>query len=167
MSLTSEIQEALNQQINLEFAAGYTYLAMASYFEDRSLNGFGHWMRLQYQEENGHAMKFYNFVQDRGGRVVLDTISKPIQDFASPLDAFEKSLEHEQKVTACINGIYALALEKKDYATVAFLKWFVDEQVEEEKNATDMIDRLKLAGDNPNALLILDSQAGARTAEGE
>jgi ferritin len=167
MSLTSDIQEALNNQINMEFASAYTYLSIAAYFEGRSLNGFGHWMRLQYEEENAHAMKFYNFVQDRGGRVVLEAIGQPTADFASPLDAFEQSLAHERKVTASINEIYGLALQKKDYATVAFLKWFVDEQVEEEKNASEMVDRLKLAGDNPNALLLLDSQAGARSPEAE
>lgn len=167
MSLTSEIQAELNKQINLEFASAYTYLSMVAYFEHRSLNGFGHWMRLQYQEENDHAMKLYDFVQDRGGRVVLEAIEKPVQDFTSPLDAFEQSLAHERKVSASIHDIYGLAHDKKDYATVAFLKWFVDEQVEEEKNAAEMVDRLKLAGENPNALLLLDSQAGARSPEEE
>lgn len=165
MSLTPEIQQALNQQINLELASAYAYLSMTAYFEDRSLNGFGHWMRLQHQEEHGHAMKIYDFIQDRGGRVVLEAIGKPPEDFSSPLDAFEHSLAHERKVTASINDIYGLAHETKDYATVAFLKWFIDEQVEEEKNASEMVDRLKLAGDNPNALLLLDSQAAARAAE--
>lgn len=167
MSLTPELQQALNQQINLELASAYTYLSMTAYFENRSLNGFGHWMRLQHQEEHGHAMKIYDFIQDRGGKIVLEAIAKPPADFKTPLDAFEQSLAHEVKVTASINSIYGFAHEMKDYATVAFLKWFIDEQVEEEKNASEMVNRLKLAGDNPNALLLLDSQAGARSAEAE
>jgi ferritin len=129
------------------------------------LSGFAHWMRLQQAEENGHAMKFFQYIQDRGGRVVLEAIAKPSSDFSSPLDAFEQSLAHEKKVTASIHNLYELALANRDYATVSLLKWFVDEQVEEEKNASEMVDRITMAGDNSNALLLLDSQAGQRGPE--
>lgn len=165
MSLTSEIEKALNEQINLELLSAYTYLSMVAYFESQAMSGFAHWMRLQHAEENAHAMKFFEYIQDRGGRVVLDAIAKPGHEFANPLDAFEQSLAHEKKVTASIHKIYELALSQKDYATVSLLKWFVDEQVEEEKSASDMVDRLKLAGDNSNAILLLDSQAAGRTPE--
>jgi ferritin len=162
MSFPSDIQQALNEQINLELVSAYAYLSAVAYFESRSLSGFAHWMRLQHEEENGHAMKFFQYIQDRGGRVVLEAIAKPNSDFSSPLDAFEKSLAHERKVTASIHNLYELALANRDYATVSLLKWFVDEQVEEEKNASEMVDRLTLAGDNSNALLLLDRQAGQR-----
>lgn len=165
MSLPTDIQQALNEQINLELASAYTYLSAVAYFDSRSLSGFAQWMRLQHAEENGHAMKFFEYIQDRGGRVVLEAIPKPTGDFASPLDAFEQSLAHEKKVTASIHNLYELALSNKDYATVSLLKWFVDEQVEEEKNASEMVDRLVLAGDNSNAILLLDSQAGQRVPE--
>ncbi len=165
MSLSPDIQQALNEQINLELVSAYTYLSMVAYLESQSMNGFAHWMRLQHEEENGHAMKFFEYIQDRGGRVTLEAIAKPIHDFSSPLDAFEQSLAHEKKVTASIHNLYELAQSKRDYATVSLLKWFIDEQVEEEKNASEMVDRLKLAGDNSNALLLLDSQAGERTPD--
>jgi ferritin len=163
MSLSKTIQDAINKQINLELASAYAYLSMAAFFEGRALNGFGKWMRMQYAEENGHAMKFYDYLLDRGGRVELQTLAAPPQDFTTPLAAFEQSLAHEQKVTKSIHRIYELAHEEKDYATVSLLKWFVDEQVEEEKTVSDVVDRLKIAGDNPNALLLLDSMAGQRT----
>lgn len=163
MNISNSIRQAINKQINLEFVSAYSYLQAAAYFECRALNGFGKWMRLQHQEEMGHAMKFYDYLLDRGGAVELEAIAQPPGQFASALDAFEQSLAHERKVTQSIHSIYELAHEEKDYATVSLLKWFVDEQVEEEKNASDMVDRLKIAGDNPNALLLLDSMAGQRT----
>lgn len=165
MSLSPDMQQALNEQINLELVSAYAYLSAVAYFESRSLSGFAHWMRLQQAEENGHAMKFFQYIQDRGGRVVLEAIAKPSSDFSSPLDAFEQSLAHEKKVTASIHNLYELALANRDYATVSLLKWFVDEQVEEEKNASEMVDRITMAGDNSNALLLLDSQAGQRGPE--
>lgn len=159
MSISATIQEAINKQINLELSSAYAYLSMAAFFENRALNGFGQWMRMQSQEENGHAMKFYDYLLDRGGNVQLQTLAAPPHDFKTPLGAFEQSLAHERRVTASIHHIYGIAHEEKDYATVSLLKWFVDEQVEEEKTVSDMVDRLKIAGDNPNALLLLDSMA--------
>ena len=164
MNISDKMQDALNRQINMEQASAHAYLAMAAWFESRSLNGFGHWMRLQSQEETEHAMKFLDYLQDRGGNVRLRAIPEPVDAFDSPLHAFEASLDQERKVTASIHQLYELAHVEKDFATVSMLKWFVDEQVEEENAAGEMVDRLKLAGDQPNALLLLDSMAAKRSA---
>jgi ferritin len=160
--LSEALQKAINEQIKDEFYASHLYLSMAAYFEANSLPGFAHWMELQSSEERNHAMRFYAYVNDRGGRVVLKEIGKPASDFGSPLEVFEKALQHEQKVTASINEIYALAVKEGDYATQVMLNWFVEEQVEEEKSATDVIDMLKRAGDKEHVLLMIDRQLGAR-----
>lgn len=160
--LSETLQKAINEQIKDEFYASHLYLSMAAYFEASSLPGFAHWMELQSAEERNHAMRFYAYVNDRGGRVVLKEIGKPASDFGSPLEVFEKALQHEQKVTASINEIYALAVKEGDYATQVMLNWFVEEQVEEEKSATDVIDMLKRAGDKEHVLLMIDRQLGAR-----
>lgn len=165
MNINKEVSQALNDQINREFFASYLYLSMAAYFENRALNGFGRWMRHQSDEEKGHAMRLYNYLHDRGGRVELQAIEKPVHDFSAPLDAFRQALDHERKVTASIHRLYEMAHEQKDFATVSMLKWFVDEQVEEERTASDMVDQLEMAGDNPNALLLLDNLAGSRNDE--
>jgi ferritin len=135
---------------------------MAAYLEAINLNGSAHWMRVQAEEEMEHAMKFYDFVYDRGGKVELEAIDKPPTEFASPLDVFEKVYAHEQKVTGLINDLYALAVEEKDYASQVFLHWFIDEQVEEEKNADAIVQRLKFVGDKGHALLLIDRELAAR-----
>ena len=160
--LNPTIQDALNQQINLEFSSSYAYLAMAAYFESTHLTGFASWMRVQSQEENIHAMKLFDHMHDRGGRAALQSIPQPKLDFTSPLEAFESALHNEQKVTAAINNLYDLASKANDHATQVMLQWFINEQVEEEKNAGQTVDRLKLAGDSAAALLILDQQLGNR-----
>jgi ferritin len=160
--LSETLQKAINEQIKDEFYASHLYLSMAAYFEANSLPGFAHWMEQQSSEERNHAMRFYAYVNDRGGCVVLKEIGKPPSDFGSPLEVFEKALQHEQKVTASINEIYALAVKEGDYATQVMLNWFVEEQVEEEKSATDVIDMLKRAGDKEHVLLMIDRQLGAR-----
>jgi len=162
MKLHPDIKKAINEQINHEMFSAYAYLAMAGWFEHKSLGGFAAWMTLQGQEELGHAMKFRRYLCDRGGRVVLLELAQPTGDFQSPLAAFEKSLQQEEQVSALINRIYDLASEQKDHPTVSFLRWFLDEQVEEEKSVQDMIAKLKLAGDNANGLFLLDQQAGER-----
>lgn len=151
----------------MEFHASYSYLSMAAYFEANSWDGFASWMSLQSDEERVHAMKFYTYLLDRGATVSLPAIEAPRRDFSSPLEVFEASLEQEQAVTASINRLYKIAHECDDYATVSFLKWFVDEQVEEEKAVSDMIEKLGRVGDNPDAMLLLDSLAGERDSEGE
>lgn len=165
--LSEQVLQALNRQITYEYAASYTYLAMAAYFESLSLTGFAHWFRVQSEEEREHALRFFDYVNDRGGRVMLGAIDEPQNEFASPLDAFEHALAHEQRVTTSINSIYALAAQENDYATMSMLKWFIDEQVEEEKSVDEIIRHLKLVGDDGVGLLLLDRQLAERSGEEE
>lgn len=163
--LSKTMQDALNDQINKELYSAYLYLSMSAYFESISMPGSAKWMRVQHDEEHTHANKIFDYVNDRGGRVVLKAIDAPQVEFKSPLAAWEMVLEHERKVTASIHKLYELALAEKDYATQAMLKWFIDEQVEEEKNAMLMVERFKQAGDNPATLLILDAHFTKRDEE--
>lgn len=165
--LSQAMQKAINEQINLEFASSYAYLAMAAHFESASLPGFAAWMRLQYEEELGHAMRLFDHIHDRGGVVQLAAIAEPKAKFVSALEAFQTALKHEQKVTAAIHKLYALAKREDDYATQVMLEWFVREQVEEEKNVGLAVDQLKMAGSDSAALLMLDDRFGARAPEGE
>ena len=155
----------INDQINDEMYSAYFYLSMSAFLEAQNHGGFAQWMRIQAGEEMGHAMKFYDYVYDRGGEVVLESIEKPPSDFRSPHDVFEQVSEHEQKVTGLIHALYELALEKNDYASQIFLHWFIDEQVEEEKNADAIVQKLKLVGDKVNGLLLLDRELGARASD--
>nr|MBC7245557.1 ferritin [Chloroflexota bacterium] len=163
--LNKKLQEAMNEQIKNELYSGYLYLSMSAYFEANNLPGFAHWMRLQAAEEQAHALKFFDFIVDRGGRVVLQTIDQPPVEFKSPLAVFENTLEHEQKVTALINKLYELAIAEKDYPAQVMLQWFINEQVEEEKNASQIVETLKMAGEKGQALLMLDHQLGERGKE--
>ena len=163
--LGKAVEDAMNEQIKNEFFSAYQYLSMAAYCESENLPGFAQWMRAQAQEETEHAMKIYNFILDRNGRVVLRGIEEPVVDFGSPLEVFEQALEHEQKVTAMINDLYGLAVGENDYASQTFLQWFVTEQVEEEKNAGDVVDTLKMIGDKSEALFLLDRELGQRRTE--
>ena len=138
---------------------------MAAYCESANLPGFASWMRAQAREETEHAMKFYDFILDRNGRVVLRGIEGPVVEFGSPLEVFERALAHEQKVTAMINDLYGLAVRENDYASQAFLQWFVTEQVEEEKNTGDVVETLKMIGDKSEALFLLDRELGQRRVE--
>ncbi len=157
--------DAMNEQINNEFASAYAYLSMSAYCESLTLPGFARWLFVQSQEEVEHAMKFYNFILDRGGNVVLRTIEQPPNTFDSPLDVFQKALENEQQVTAQIHALYDMALKQGDYPSQEFLHWFINEQVEEEKITSDAVARLTLAGDHPEALLMLDNEFGSREDE--
>jgi len=167
MKLSSKLEKVLNDQINLEFCSAYAYLGMAAYFERTAFTGFGKWMEVQSREELGHANRFFKYVVERGGKVTLQAIAEPKCDYKSPLDAFKASLGHEQKVSASICAIYELAAGEKDYATLSFLKWFLDEQVEEERNVSDILVKLELAGDHRGALYQIDHQAGRRAEEEE
>jgi ferritin len=167
LALSEVMRGALNEQIKHEFYSSYLYLSMSDYCESINLPGFAHWMRLQSQEEYTHAMKIVDFIQDRGGRVQLLAIDQPPADFASPLDVFQQALEHEREVTGMINDLYGLASDEKDYASQAFLQWFVMEQVEEEKTATQMVDTLKMIGDKGDALIMLDRELAGRTPGGD
>jgi ferritin len=163
--LSRTVQEAMNEQIKNEFYSAYQYLSMAAYCESVNLPGFARWMRMQAREEVEHAMKLYDFILDRGGRVLLQAMDQPVADFGSPLEVFEQALEHEQRVTAMINGLYGLAVKENDYASQTFLQWFVTEQVEEEKNAGDVVETLRMIGDGSEALFLLDRELGQRQTQ--
>lgn len=157
-----KLADAINNQINKEIYSSYLYLSMASYFDATSLSGFSHWMKMQAQEEMIHAMKFYNYLNDCGERVVLQAIEQPDIDFMSVKDVFEKTLAHEQYVTTLINDLYSLADELNDNAAKFMLHWFVTEQVEEEKNANEILDKLDLIKEDPAGVLYLDKELAAR-----
>jgi ferritin len=165
--LGEAVEDAMNEQIKNELFSAYQYLSMAAYCESENLPGFAQWMRAQAREETAHAMKFYDFILERNGRVVLRGIDEPVVGFGSPLEVFEQALEHEKKVTAMIHDLYRLAVRENDYASQTFLQWFVTEQVEEEKNAGDVVETLKMVGDKSEALFLLDRELGQRRAEEE
>lgn len=165
MQLSQSVQDAINDQVQKELASAYLYLAMASYFSEANLNGFAHWMRIQGREEMGHALKFFDYVHDRNGHVELGAIAKPAAKWASPLAAFEAARKHEEMVSASIRGIYDLAVKEKDYASQALLQWFIVEQVEEEKTSREIVDTLKMIGDNRAGLYMYDKELGRRTGE--
>lgn len=154
--LSKTMQDAINEQIKNEFYSAYLYLLMSAYFESINMPGSAKWMRTQFGEEQTHALKMFDFINDRGGRVALKAIDQPAPDFASPVAVWEMVLEHEKKVTGLINKLYEQAVKENDYATQTFLTWFITEQVEEEKNATLMLERFKQAGSNTASLLLLD-----------
>ncbi|MDH4319794.1 MAG: ferritin [Desulfobulbaceae bacterium] len=160
--MKKEMEAALNAQINAEFYSSYLYLAMQSYFQSLSLSGFASWMRCQAQEELFHGIKFYNYVNERGGKVILEGIAKPDSIWTSPLQAFEQVLAHERKVTGLINDLVEVALNTKDHATNIFLQWFVTEQVEEEASAVGIVDKLRLIGNDSSGLFFLDAELAKR-----
>jgi ferritin len=160
--MKKKIQDKMNDQIKHELYSAYFYLSMAAYLEAANLPGSAHWMRAQAQEEQGHAMKFFGHLHDRGGRVTLQAIDQPPAEFNGLLDVFEKVSEHEQKVTGLINDLYALAVKEQDYASQIFLQWFIDEQVEEEKNASQIVEQVKMIGDHKGSLFMLDAHLGHR-----
>ena len=161
--LTPKIQDALNEQINAELWSAYLYLSMAMNFEAAGRPGIANWFKIQFQEEQAHAQIFINYVNQRGGRVMLKAIDAVPTDWATPLEAFEATLAHETKVTALINSLYSLAEQESDYATRDRLNWFVSEQVEEEDNCRQLIDKFRLIGDNGMGIYMLDQELGART----
>ncbi len=163
--LSKAMQEAINEQINAEMYSAYLYLAMVAHCAVASLPGFAHWMRIQSREEMGHAMKFFEYLVDRGGRPILHAISQPPAKFKGPLDIFEQALAHEQEVTKRIHRLYETASKENDYATQGMLQWFIKEQVEEEKSAGEVVATLKMIGEQGPALIMLDRQLGARKAE--
>ena len=165
--LEQKMQEKLNEQINAELYAAYLYQAMGAYFEDIDLDGFATWMDLQTQEEEEHARKIYDYINQRGGRVKLKAIEEPPFEWDSPLAAYKDALEHEQKVTAMINDLVDLADELKDRASYSFLQWFVDEQVEEEDSVNSIVERLKMIEGSSSALMMMNDKLGQRTEGSE
>ena len=160
--ISKKMESALNDQINAEMYSSYLYLAMSAYFQSINLSGFANWMKIQAQEEMVHAIKFYDFINERGGRVSLQSIEAPPEDWKSPLDVFDATLAHEQKVTSLINSLVDIAMEERDHATNIFLQWFVSEQVEEEDTANEILQKIKLMADAPGGMFMLDNEMGQR-----
>jgi ferritin len=160
--LKPKIEKAINKQINAELWSAYLYLSMSAYFESINLGGFANWMRVQAQEEVSHAMKFYDHIVERRGRVTVSAIAAPPTSWRSPLHAFEEAFKHEQKVTGMINELGTMATAEKDYALSSMLKWFFDEQVEEELSTDTIVQKLKLIGTNTGGLYMLDHELGER-----
>lgn len=161
--LNKRLEKELNKQINAEYWSAYLYLSMAAYFEDRNLSGFANWMKVQYQEEISHMMKIFDYVNDRGGRVLLQPIDKVKTDWKDEIEVFEETLEHEQKVTGLINNLVNISEEEKDHATNNMLQWFVAEQVEEEASADEILQQVKMMDGNKHGLLMLDRELKQRT----
>ena len=162
--ISNKMAQRLNEQINFEFYSSYAYLAMSAYCQGLGFTGFANWFAVQAREEWGHGMKIYNYLYDQDQNVTLLTIKQPQAAFESVGHAFEETLKHEQQVTASINSLITLAVEEKDFATQSFLKWFVDEQVEEESSVKGVLDKLRLIKDSTPALMFLDRELGARSS---
>ena len=160
--LKDSMLKSLNKQINEEMFSSYLYLSMAAYFESINLKGFAHWMRVQSREETSHAMKFFNYVIEAGGNIELQAIAAPKIKWESPLKIFEESLAHEKKITALIYSLVEQAMAEKDYAANAMLQWFVNEQVEEEANAVEILGKLKMIDKSMGGLLYLDKELKKR-----
>jgi ferritin len=160
--ISKTLETALGKQVNRELYSAYLYLSMSSYFETVILKGFAKWMRVQAKEEQMHAMKIYDYVVARGGKITLESIEAPKNKWASAGKVFEDSYAHEQKVTGMINGLVDLAIKEKDHATFEMLQWFVKEQVEEEEHASDILNQIKIVGDVPGHLFVLDHKLGKR-----
>ncbi len=161
--INQRLEKAINEQINAELYSAYLYLSMGAYFEDQGLSGFANWMRVQFEEEQFHGLKFFDYLAERGGRVMLEAIEKPETDWESPLAVFEEVLNHERHVTSLINNLIDIAIEEKDHAAKSFLNWFIDEQVEEEATAENLVHQLKLVEGDGRGLLMLDKDMAART----
>jgi ferritin len=157
------MQDAVNDQINKELYSSYLYLSMAAYFENKNLPGFAKWLHVQTDEERGHGMKLYQHLVDRGGRVLLTAIAAPTTEWKTNLEVFKQVQAHEAAVTASINALYELALKEKDYPMQVLLGWFINEQVEEEKNAAEIVQQLELIDAHGTAVLMLDHQLGKRS----
>jgi len=165
--LKKTMEKALNNQINAELWSAYLYLSMSSYFESISLSGFANWMIMQSQEEVNHAMRIYNYVIERGGRAILEPIDKVQTSWNSPLEVFQETYKHEQKVTSLIENLVDIAEKEKDRATLNMLQWFIDEQVEEESSADEIVQKLNLIGDQGSGLFMLDNELGQRVFSGD
>ncbi len=160
--LSKKMEKALNEQINKEMYSAYLYMSMSAHSTNIGLSGFANWFMVQYHEEMEHAMKIYDYVHEQGGKVKLMAIDEPLSAFKGPMDMFQKTLKHEQFITKSINDLMDLAIKEKDHATQIFLQWFVTEQIEEEGNDNEIIDKLKLAGDKGNGLFMIDKELEAR-----
>lgn len=163
--MNKKVLDSINNQVMHEFYSAYFYLSMAAHCEAENLPGFAKWLTMQAQEEQEHALKFYKFILDRGDKVALQAIAQPPVTFTTPKDIFKQVYEHEQKVTGLINAIYEVALAEKDYPAQILLQWFINEQVEEEKNASYIVEMLNKIGDSVGSLYQFDHQMGKRAAD--
>jgi len=163
--MSKKMLDSLNNHLNEEFYSSYLYLSMATYFEDKNLNGFANWFKLQAQEEWAHGMKFYEFINQTGGKVTLKAIKAPKTSWKSIMEIFKETLAHERHITGLINKLVGQAMQSKDYATNNFLQWFVNEQVEEEANVEEIINKLEMIGDAKSGLFMLDRELGFRKPE--
>ena len=161
--ISEKMNAAFNDQIKAEMFSSNLYLSMVAYFEEIGLKGFANWMRIQVQEENAHAMGMFDYLLSRDGKVVIENIEKPENEWACALDCFEAVYKHEQHVTSLINGLVDVAEQEKDRAAISFLQWYIKEQVEEEANCSEICQKLRLIGDDNHALLLTDQELGART----
>jgi len=160
--IKKEVLDALNEQINAETYSAYMYLSMAAYFDHMGLSGFAHWMKIQYQEESAHALRFFNYVTERGGKVVLKAVAQVPVDFDGIVDIYEKTLVHEVHVSSLINNLMNVAISANDHASQSFLKWFIDEQVEEEANVEKILATLKLINGQGNGIFMMDRELAQR-----
>lgn len=160
--ISKTLEKAINEQINKELFSEYLYISMQAWFAGENLDGFANWMDAQGKEERFHAMKFFNYLLDRGAKVKLMALEQPTIDFGNPLKAFKMALEHEQFISKSINNLMDLAIKEKDHATKSFLQWYVDEQVEEEAAADKIVSKLKMIGDNMQGIFMLDNELGQR-----
>lgn len=161
--INQRLEKAINEQINAELYSAYLYLSMGAYFEEQGLEGFANWMRVQFEEEQFHGLKFFDYLAERGGRILLGAIEAPATEWESPVAVFEEVLKHERHVTSLINNLIDIAIEEKDHATKSFLNWFIDEQVEEEAAAESLLSQLKLVEGDGRGLLMLDRELSSRT----
>lgn len=162
--ISKKMETALNEQVNKEFYSAYLYLAMSAYSNTIGLPGFAQWMRFQYQEEILHVTKMYDYILNQGGQVHLKAIEEPAKEYGTPLEIFENTLAHEQFITRSIHTLMGLAVDERDYATQAFLQWYVTEQVEEESNVNDILAPLRMVGNDKSGLMMIDRQLAARQA---
>ena len=160
--MNKKVYKVFNEQVQAELYSAYMYLAMSLDLEDKNFKGMAHWMRLQCEEERAHAFRLAKFMQERGVKPELLQIDAPPAEYGTPLEVFTKALEHEQYVTSRIHSMYEVAVKEKDYAAMTHLHWFIDEQVEEEDQTREIVDKLTMVGDNMNGLFVIDSQLGAR-----
>lgn len=160
--INEKLEKEINKQINAEMYSAYLYLSMSAYLSSINLNGFANWMNIQYQEEMFHALKFFNYVIERGGKIELEAIEKPQAKWGGIIDIFENTKKHEQHISALINNLMSVAMDQKDHASVSFLTWFVDEQVEEEANVEEILQQLILVEGKGSGLFMLDREAKAR-----
>jgi len=163
--LSERMEKALNEQIHAEFYSSYVYRSMQAFFVQANLDGFAHWMHLQAEEETGHGERLFNYVHDRGGKVVLKGMDAPRTDWKNPLEVMENALAHEKKVSQMIYDLVKVAKEENDYATQTYLNWFVTEQIEEEASVDRIVERLRLASDSSAGLLLIDGELAARSGD--